>query len=70
MTTSNPQAARQFVRGFLLTSDRSNYHATLSALRDVARASDRIAIDTAVTQPLAASETLRAGGATAGEWRA
>jgi phage tail P2-like protein len=67
---ANPQAARQFVRGFLLTSDRSNYHATLSALRDVARASDRIAIDTAVTQPLAASETLRAGGATAGEWRA
>ena len=41
----------------------------MAALRDVARASDRIAIETAVHRPLAASEAVRAGAAMAGEWR-
>ena len=58
------------VQGFLVARDRSAYNQTLQALRRVARASDRIAIDTAVHQPLAAGVALRAGAATAGEWRA
>lgn len=66
----HPQAARRFVRGFLLGSDKSGYHATLAGMRSMSRASDRIAINTAVTRPLAAGEATRAGAATAGEWRA
>lgn len=67
---THPRVARLYVRGFLSTSDQSNYHEALASMRDVARASDRIAIDTAFTRPLAAGESVRAGSATAGDWRA
>lgn len=66
----HPQAARRFVRGFLLSAEKDSYHATLAGLRRMARASDRIGINTAITRPLAAGEDIRAGAATAGEWRA
>ena len=66
----HPRVTRGHVQGFLVARDRSAYTQTLQALRRVARASDRIAIDTAVHQPLAAGVALRAGAATAGEWRA
>lgn len=63
------RVARRYVQGFVVPTDKTAYHDTLAALRDVARASDRIAIETAVHRPLAASEAVRAGAATAGEWR-
>ncbi|MGC3004880.1 hypothetical protein ACPF8X_42525, partial [Streptomyces sp. G35A] len=62
------RVARRYVQGFLVTADKATWRDTLAALRDVARASDRIAIDAAVHRPLAASEAVRAGAATAGEW--
>ena len=63
------RVARRHVQGFLVPTDKTAYHDALAALRDVARASDRIAIETAVHRPLAASEAVRAGAAMAGEWR-
>lgn len=66
---ANPRHAWRFVQGFLAQSDLTDYHDAFEAMRDVARASDRIAIDTAVVRPLSAGEHLSAGSVTAGDWQ-
>ena len=67
--TAHPRQAGRYVRGFLIASDRAAYHDTMSAMRNVARSSDRIAIDSAVTRPFTAGMARLAGTAYAGEWR-
>lgn len=66
----HPRAAGRFLTGYAVASDHQRYHDTLAGLRRVARASDRIGIDTATTRPLLARGAVPAGSATAGEWRA
>lgn len=61
--------ACRYVSGFVVSTDKTGYRNTLGALRNVARASDRIAINTAVHQELTAGESVRAGLALAGQWR-
>lgn len=59
----------RFLQGFIVAGTHADYHDAMEAMRDVARASDRISIDTAVAQPLTAGEACRAGMTHAGEWR-
>lgn len=66
----HPRAAGRFLSGYVIASDHKRYHDTLAGLRRVARASDRIGIDTATTRPLLARGAVLAGAAVAGEWRA
>ena len=66
----HPRAAGRYLTGYVIASDHKRYHDTLAGLRRVARASDRIAIDTATTRPLLARGAVLAGAAVAGEWRA
>lgn len=66
----HPRAAGRFLFGYVIASEHQRYHATLAGLRRVARASDRIGIDTATTRPLLARGAILAGAAVAGEWRA
>lgn len=66
----HPRAAGRYLTGYTIASDHKRYHDTIAGLRRVARASDRIAIDTATTRPLLARGAVFAGAAVAGEWRA
>lgn len=61
--------ANRHVSGFVVSTDKTDYRNTLAAMRSVARASDRIAINTAVHQEMVAGESARAGAAHAGQWR-
>ena len=62
------RVANRYLAGFVVTTDKTDYHDTLAAMRRVARASDRIAINTAVHRQITAGESARAGAANAGEW--
>ncbi len=66
----HPRAAGRWLSGYVIAGDHQRYHDTLAGLRRVARASDRIGIDTATTRPLLARGAVLAGAAVAGEWRA
>ena len=66
---ANPRHARRFAHGFLARASLTDYRDTFEAMRDVARAADRIAIDTAVIRPITAGEQRRAGSCSAGDWR-
>lgn len=65
---SPKQAAGRYCRGYLVESDNRALRACLDALRWMARASDRIAIDTTLSRPAAAGESVFAGHVTAGDW--
>ena len=60
--------ANRYLSGFVVATDKTHYHSTLAAMRRVARASDRIAISTAVHRQITAGEAARAGTANAGAW--
>lgn len=62
------QAAGRYVRGYLVATDKVELADCLEAMRDVARASDRIAIDTQIKRPVAAGNSVVAGRTTAGDW--
>ena len=65
----HPRAVSQFATGFFVERDRSRYDATLAALRNMSRLSDRITIDTAIMRPITVSDTLTAGdNILAGSW--
>lgn len=64
------RAAGRHLAGYLIASDHKRFHDTLGGMRRVARASDRLAINTATTRPLVARGGVLAGTAVAGEWRA
>lgn len=66
---ANRRRAWRFVQGFLAQADLTDYHDAFEAMRDVARATDRIAINTAVARPVSAGEHLNAGSITAGVWQ-
>jgi hypothetical protein len=64
----NRLSAARFVRGFTLAHDPAVLNNTLGALRDVARAADRIAINTHINRPATAGLTITAGPLQAGAW--
>lgn len=57
-----------FVRGHLVASDQGVLMNCLGALRNMARASDRLSIDTAIQRPALAGESVLAGHLVAGQW--
>lgn len=57
-----------FVRGHLVAADHANLTHTLAALRHMARASERIAINTTIERPALAGMSVLAGTLRAGAW--
>ena len=64
----NPKAAGRFVQGHLLAQPQAVLAKCLESMRAVARASDRIAINTTVSRQSTAGEQHFAGAIVAGEW--
>ena len=62
------QAAGRYCRGYLVATDKAGLTDCLTAMRDVMRASDRIAINTRIKRPVAAGESVIAGQTLAGDW--
>lgn len=62
------QATGRYVRGHLVATDKTRLNDCLASLRDVARASDRIDIDTHIRKPAAAGVSALAGELIAGQW--
>ena len=60
--------AGRFVQGFLVRADMTRYQDAFEAMRDVARAADRVGIDTMALKPITAGNVL-AGNASAGQWQ-
>lgn len=67
---ATPQSAGRYCRGYLTATDKSDLNECLSAMRNVARASDRIDINTAVMRPARAGAASLSGSITAGDWTA
>lgn len=65
---AHPQAVRRHVHGHLVTRDHTVLQDCLASLRDIARASDRIAIDTTTRAPATAGGAALAGALLAGAW--
>lgn len=65
---ASPLAAGRHVRGHLISTDKRALTGALDAMRWAQRASDRIAIDTAVVRPADAGMRYRAGDIVAGQW--
>lgn len=61
-------SAWRFVRGYLVATDKTRLSECLEAMRDMARASDRIAINTTIKRPASAGESVLAGSLIAGDW--
>ena len=66
--TASKQAAGRYCRGYLVATDKAALADCLTAMRDVMRASDRIAINTAISRPALAGNSAFAGQLTAGDW--
>lgn len=66
--TASRQAAGRYCRGYLVASAKTELADCLEAMRDMARASDRIAINTRIKRPVAAGESVIAGQTVAGDW--
>jgi hypothetical protein len=64
----HPLAAWRYVRGHLVATDKSRLTDCIEALRWMARASDRIALNTTVKSPATAGETVISGAILAGQW--
>lgn len=62
------QAVGRYVRGYLVATDQSALGETLAAMRNMARASDRISINTVIKRPVTAGESVLAGSLIAGDW--
>lgn len=65
---AQPKAVWRFAHGHLVAQPQSDLSDCLEAMRDTARAADRIAIDTLIRRPAGAGEHLAAGGIVAGDW--
>lgn len=63
-------ATGSFVRGHLLACEHARLKHSLQALRQMARASDRISINTAIERPALAGQSVLAGAVVAGQWAA
>ncbi len=66
--TASRQAAGRYCRGYLVATNKAALGDCLAAMRDVMRASDRIGIDTTLSRPARAGESVFSGGLTAGDW--
>jgi len=64
----SPKAAGRFVQGHLIATPQAVLAKCLESMRAVARASDRIAINTTVSRQSTAGEQHFAGAIVAGEW--
>lgn len=62
------QAAGRYCRGYLVAANHASLTDCLAGMRDVMRASDRIAINTRIKRPVTAGESLIAGQTVAGDW--
>ncbi len=62
------QAAGRYVRGYLVAQPKKVLADSLYAMRNMARASDRIAVNTRTRRPAAAGESVVAGQLIAGAW--
>jgi len=62
------QAAGRYVRGYLVATVKTGLADCLEAMRDMARASDRITINTTIKRPVSAGESVLAGERVAGDW--
>lgn len=65
---AQPRAVWRFIHGHLVAQSQQQLADTLEAMRDMARAADRIAIHTAIQRPALAGEQQAAGALTAGAW--
>lgn len=63
-----PTAAWRFTHGHLVAQPQSQLGDCLEAMRDMARAADRIAVNTAIEKPATAGEQNPAGALMAGAW--
>jgi hypothetical protein len=63
-----PRAAWRFTHGHLVAQPQQQLDDCLESMRDMARAADRIAIDTAIQHPATAGEQNPAGALMAGDW--
>ncbi len=63
-----PTAAWRFAHGHLVAQPQQQLGDCLEAMRDMARAADRIAVDTAINKPATAGEQNPAGALMAGAW--
>lgn len=61
-------AAARFVRGHLVASDQAVLTDCLDAMRNMARASDRVLINTTIQSPVEAGESVFAGSLVSGAW--
>lgn len=62
------QGVGRYVRGYLVATANRALDETLAAMRNMARASDRIAINTIIKRPATAGESVFAGAVIAGDW--
>lgn len=62
------QAVSRYLRGYLVATPKTTLTDCLEAMRDMARASDRIAINTTIKRPASAGESVLAGSLIAGDW--
>jgi len=65
---AQPRAAWRFVHGHLVAQPQQQLADTLEAMRDMARAADRVAINTTIERPALAGEQHPAGELLAGAW--
>ena len=65
---ASPLAAGRYVYGHLVATAKTKLADCLEAMRDMARGSDRIAIDTHIKRPATAGSTVVAGRVLAGAW--
>lgn len=61
-------AASRYLRGYLVATAKTLLTDCLDAMRDMARASDRIALNTTIKRPASAGESVLAGSLIAGDW--
>lgn len=62
------QAVARFVRGYLVAADQAVLTDCLNAMRNMARASDRVLINTTIQRPAQAGESVIAGALVSGAW--
>lgn len=62
------QAVSRYLWGYFVTTDKTRLADCLEAMRDMARASDRITINTTIKRPATAGQAVLAGSLIAGDW--
>ena len=61
-------AVSRYLHGYLVATAKSALADCLDAMRDMARASDRITLNTTIKRPASAGESVLAGSLIAGDW--